>query len=104
MNLTGSEHRYFKSLWSNPSTLKTAPPETYLGHSKIGVLIHKTIVLPVVGYLRPELPFEGLEKLTTAIKQDIADSERLAWQSDSTTLAERDWVETSLGNESLDMQ
>ena len=64
----------------------------------------KTIVLSVVGYLRPELPFEGLEKLTAAIKQDIADSERLAGQSDSATLAERDWVETSLGNESLDMQ
>jgi hypothetical protein len=46
-----------------------------------------------------------LEKLTAAIKQDIANFERLAGrQSDSTTLAERDWVETSLGNESLDRQ
>ena len=64
----------------------------------------KTIILSVVGYLRPKLPFDDLEKLTATIKKDIVDSERLAGQSDSTTLAERDWVETSLGNESLDRQ
>ena len=74
------------------------------GETQFQDFYDKTIVLSVVGYLRPELPFEGLEKLTAAIKQDIADSERLAGQSDSTTLAERDWVETSLGNESLDRQ
>jgi len=54
----------------------------------------KTITLSVVGYLRPELPFEGLEKLTAAIKKDIVDSERLAAQTDSITLAEKRWVET----------
>jgi riboflavin kinase len=74
------------------------------GETQFQDFYDKTIVLSVVGYLRPELPFEGLEKLTAAIKQDIADSERLAGQSDSTTFAERHWVETSLGNESLDRQ
>ncbi|KAL7524690.1 hypothetical protein ACHAXR_000677, partial [Thalassiosira sp. AJA248-18] len=49
----------------------------------------KTIFLSVVGYLRPELPFEGLEKLTAAIKKDITDSEKMAVQSDPTTLRER---------------
>jgi hypothetical protein len=58
----------------------------------------------VVGYLRPKLPFDDQEKLTATIKKDIADSKRLAGQSDSTTFAERHWVETSLGNESLDRQ
>lgn len=48
----------------------------------------------MVGYLRPELPFEGLEKLTAAIKKDIVDSERLAAQTDSITLAEKRWVKT----------
>ena len=74
------------------------------GETQFQDFYEKTIVLSVVGYLRPELPFEGLEKLTAAIKKDIADSERLAGQSDSTTQAERDWVETSLGNESLNRQ
>lgn len=55
----------------------------------------KTIVLSVVGYLRPELPFEGLDKLTEAIKKDIIDTEILAGQPNSTTLAEREWVRTS---------
>ncbi len=34
--------------------------------------------LSIVGYLRPELPFEGLEKLIEAIKNDIVQTERLA--------------------------
>lgn len=37
----------------------------------------ETIRLSVVGYLRPELPFEGLEKLTIAIKNDIVNAEKL---------------------------
>jgi riboflavin kinase len=71
------------------------------GETQFQDFYDKKIVLSVVGYLRPELPFEGLEKLTAAIKKDIADSERLAGRSDSTTLAEREWVETTLGNEGL---
>lgn len=61
----------------------------------------KTIFLTVVGYLRPELPFEGLEKLTEAIKKDIVDSVKLAAQSDSTTEAERDWVKMALATDKL---
>jgi hypothetical protein len=52
--------------------------------------------------LRPELPFEGLEKLTDAIKGDIANSELLARGNDAMTLAEREWVGTASGKERLD--
>lgn len=52
------------------------------------------IRLSVVGYLRPELPFEGLEKLTQAIKKDIADAERLGASSDDAlAVREKDWVQ-----------
>lgn len=51
--------------------------------------------LAVVGYLRPELPFEGLDKLTEAIKGDIAAAERLAQQSEPRCVAEREWVASS---------
>jgi riboflavin kinase len=51
--------------------------------------------LSVVGYLRPELPFEGLDKLTEAIKSDIAAAEHLSQQADPRCLAEREWVEGS---------
>ena len=50
------------------------------------------IRLSIVGYLRPELPFEGLDKLIDAIKNDIVQTENLADQSDSITVAEKDWV------------
>jgi hypothetical protein len=49
-------------------------------------------VLSVVGYLRPELPFEGLEKLTQAIKKDIEDACRLAKEDSATNNEEREWV------------
>lgn len=48
--------------------------------------------LSVVGYLRPELPFEGLEKLIEAIKNDIAQTEQLAETGDETTDREKEWV------------
>ena len=51
------------------------------------------IRLSVVGFLRPELPFEGLEKLIEAIKKDIQDSERFGDQTDDLTLQEKKWVE-----------
>jgi riboflavin kinase len=51
--------------------------------------------LAVVGYLRPELPFEGLDKLTEAIKADIAAAERLAQQPEPLYVAEREWVKSS---------
>jgi riboflavin kinase len=72
------------------------------GETQFQDFYDKTIVLSVVGYLRPELPFEGLEKLTAAIKKDIINSERLAGdESNSTTIAEREWVRSALGNEKL---
>ena len=61
----------------------------------------KTIILSVVGYLRPELPFEGLHKLTAAIKKDIVDAENLAGESNSTTNKEREWVQSSTGKDIL---
>ena len=52
------------------------------------------IRLSVVGYLRPELPFEGIEKLQIAIKGDILDAERLCNQgNDPRTMEEKAWVE-----------
>jgi riboflavin kinase len=48
--------------------------------------------LSVAGYLRPELPFEGLDKLTLAIKKDIAEAEEQADSDDPRVRAERDWV------------
>lgn len=46
----------------------------------------------MVGYLRPELPFDGLGALIEAIKNDIATSERLAEGKDSWTMQEKEWV------------
>jgi len=50
------------------------------------------IRLSIVGYLRPELPFEGLEKLMVAMKNDIKNAEKLGEQTDNTTLGEHAWV------------
>lgn len=52
------------------------------------------IRLAVVGYLRPELPFEGLEKLIEAIKKDIRDTETLCDGTGSATVQEKLWVES----------
>jgi len=72
------------------------------GETQFQDFYDKTIILSVVGYLRPELPFEGLEKLTAAIKKDIIHSERLAGdESNPATIAEREWVRSSLGNDAL---
>eukprot|EP00593_Proboscia_inermis_P008817 CAMPEP_0171314052 /NCGR_PEP_ID=MMETSP0816-20121228/48194_1 /TAXON_ID=420281 /ORGANISM="Proboscia inermis, Strain CCAP1064/1" /LENGTH=177 /DNA_ID=CAMNT_0011802403 /DNA_START=71 /DNA_END=604 /DNA_ORIENTATION=- len=53
-----------------------------------------TIHLTVVGYLRPELPFEGLDKLIKAIKQDIVKAELLCDGDDENTNRERIWAES----------
>ena len=45
-----------------------------------------------MGYLRPELPFEGLEKLIEAIKNDIAKSDILGDGMEPETVREREWV------------
>lgn len=62
------------------------------GETLFGDFYDTTIVLSVVGYLRPELPFEGLEKLTQAIKKDIEDACRLAKEDSATNNEEREWV------------
>ena len=49
------------------------------------------IRLSVCGYLRPELPFEGLDKLVLAIKKDILQAEQLGKEEDS---KEREWVDS----------
>jgi len=51
-----------------------------------------TCRLSVVGYLRPELPFEGLEKLVEAIKQDIVNTEKLGESHDPVAIQEKEWV------------
>ncbi|KAL9179462.1 hypothetical protein ACHAXT_008752 [Thalassiosira profunda] len=71
------------------------------GETQFQDLYDKKIVLSVVGYLRPELPFEGLEKLTAAIKKDIADAEKLAGESNPATQVEREWVGSSSPEDQL---
>lgn len=51
-----------------------------------------TCRLSVVGYLRPELPFEGLEKLVEAIKKDIVDTELLGDSHHPAVVKEKEWV------------
>jgi FAD synthase len=63
------------------------------GETVLRDFYEEPIRLSVVGYLRPELPFEGLEKLIDAIKKDIEDSERLGDGTDELTMQERNWVE-----------
>ena len=52
--------------------------------------------LSVVGYLRPELPFEGIDKLITAIKSDIANTENLADSKEALPMAEKAWVDSNI--------
>jgi riboflavin kinase len=54
----------------------------------------QSVRLSVVGYLRPELPFEGLEKLVVAIKDDIATADKLGSATDALTHQEREWVKS----------
>jgi FAD synthase len=65
------------------------------GESVLGDFYDKPIRLSVVGYLRPELPFEGLEKLIAAIKNDIVNAERLGDGTDALTVQEKDWVQSN---------
>jgi len=58
----------------------------------------QTIRLSLVGYLRPELPFEGLDKLIDAIKNDIKNTEMLAGRKeDRNVIEEEAWVKSSDG-------
>eukprot|EP00934_Nitzschia_sp_Nitz4_P006020 Nitzschia sp. Nitz4//scaffold150_size53981//32792//33286//NITZ4_006679-RA/size53981-processed-gene-0.17-mRNA-1//1//CDS//3329537077//6010//frame0 len=65
------------------------------GESVLGDFYDKKIRLSLVGYLRPELPFEGLEKLIEAIKKDILDTETLGDGQEEITLQEKAWVASS---------
>ena len=58
----------------------------------MGEFYGQTIRLSLVGYLRPELPFEGIEKLVAAIKKDISDAVALGDGTDELTLKEKTWV------------
>lgn len=62
------------------------------GETVLGEFYGQTIRLSLVGYLRPELPFEGIEKLITAIKKDITDSVELGDGTNELTLKEKAWV------------
>jgi len=62
------------------------------GETQFQDFYEKKIVLSIVGYLRPELPFEGLEKLVDAIKKDIIDSTELAKSCPPSIEAEKHWV------------
>jgi len=57
----------------------------------------QSIRLSVIGYLRPELPFNGLDALITAIREDIIQTERLGNNSDNDSLIqqEHEWVQSS---------
>ncbi|VEU34881.1 unnamed protein product [Pseudo-nitzschia multistriata] len=62
------------------------------GETLLGDLYDQPIRLSLLEYMRPELPFEGLEKLVAAIKKDIMDAERLGEKKDPTTMEEKAWV------------
>ncbi|EJK66856.1 hypothetical protein THAOC_12177 [Thalassiosira oceanica] len=52
----------------------------------------ESIVLSICGYIRAELPFEGVDKLIEAIKRDIKATETLAANCDAEAMAEKQWV------------
>lgn len=52
------------------------------------------IRLSLVGYLRPELPFEGLGKLIEAIKNDIARAVELSASPDTVARRELEWIKS----------
>ncbi len=62
------------------------------GESLLGDFYDQQIRLSLVGYLRPELPFEGIDKLIAAIKQDIVDTERLSLGDSTIIQQEKEWI------------
>lgn len=65
------------------------------GETVLQDFYQQPIRLSVVGYLRPELPFEGLDKLVVAIKKDISDTVELAKSGELIPAAEIGWVESN---------
>lgn len=78
-----------------------APPKDVRRHASscgetlMGEFYGQPIRLSVVGYLRPELPFEGLNKLIAAIKNDIVETEKLGDDLSPKVVEERKWVASS---------
>ncbi|KAG7353145.1 bifunctional riboflavin kinase/FMN adenylyltransferase [Nitzschia inconspicua] len=62
------------------------------GESLLGDFYDQSIRLSLVGYLRPELPFEGLDKLIEAIKQDIVNAEQFGDGDAASIQLEKIWV------------
>lgn len=64
------------------------------GETVLNDFYNQPIRLAVVEYLRPELPFEGLEKLIQAIKADIVHSEKKAADANTNPIfaKEKEWV------------
>lgn len=81
---------HFIASASDPCRHKSKCGETLLEEN----CYDEEIRLSIVGYLRPELPFEGVEKLIAAIKEDIAQSDKLCEAQDAITLREKEWVRT----------
>jgi len=65
------------------------------GETELIDLYGAEIRLSIVGYIRAELPFEGLDKLIVAIKNDIVIAEQLADEKDQTIVDEENWVDSS---------
>jgi riboflavin kinase len=113
-NTDNSLHGVYKaaiSIGYNPcynNTLKTiephliAPPDnpsrhiSVCGETQFQDLYNETMRVSIVGYLRPELPFDGLDKLIVAIKGDIAKTEEFCDDESSSVVgSEREWVLSS---------
>lgn len=63
------------------------------GETQFRDLYHETMRVSIVGYMRPELPFDGLEKLIAAIKGDIVKTEQFCDDETNAVVgAEKDWV------------
>lgn len=67
------------------------------GETQLRDFYGEEIRLSVIGYLRPELPFEGIEKLKLAIKKDILNAEEILkdYEVDDKLIGEKEWVRGS---------
>jgi FAD synthase len=61
------------------------------GETQLPDFYGEVIKLSICGYIRQELPFEGLEKLVEAIKNDIKITEEKCCVESEGNKRERDW-------------
>lgn len=61
------------------------------GETVLGDFYGEQLKLSIVGYIRPELPFEGLDKLIVAIKNDIKKTEELCDIETAIVKQEKEW-------------